>query len=90
MALARELGVTRSQVQYDLEEEILTPSKRLGRPPVLNSDQVNELELFDTSSSTDLHRSFFGFALVQFRYWIFSGNAIIGILKDRGNEQLIA
>ncbi|KAI1003438.1 hypothetical protein K3495_g4768 [Podosphaera aphanis] len=86
-SIAKELQISKRQVQYTLEKGSLTPTKRSGRPPVLSREQVDELERFVTSSRTAGEMSHFELAHFQFRSWNVSERVIRKALHSRGHNR---
>ncbi|KAI0993102.1 hypothetical protein K3495_g15082 [Podosphaera aphanis] len=49
--IAAQLGLTIKQVEYTLSLSYLKPKKAPGRAPTLSSEDVDQIEIFITSSS---------------------------------------
>ena len=91
VSIAKELQVTRSQVRYTLsKKDTPSPSKRSGRPMVMTEEQIDELEVFVTSTRTGRQTSYFELARVQFRYWNVGEHVVIRVLRSKRYERRIA
>ena len=88
--IAKQLQVTKRQVQYTIRNHLTSPKKRSGRPSALNEEQVDELVLFVTSSSATRRMTYLDFSHIAFPNWNVSERVIKGALNRRGYERRIA
>jgi hypothetical protein len=89
--IQRRLGITWRQAQYACSHR-LTPQKRSGRPPILEEEQVNEIEVFVISSKTNRLMSYHRLAMV-FQPIVGSqapAGGIRGALERRGYKRYVA
>jgi hypothetical protein len=89
--IQRKLGISWNQVQYACSHQ-LTPQKRSGRPPVLEEEQVDEIELFVVSSKTNRLISYHRLSTVfqPIMSHLASAGAIRGALERRGYKRYVA
>lgn len=88
--IAKQLQVTKRQVQYTILNHRRSPKKRSGRPSALGKEQIDELVLFVTSSSAARRMTYFELSLIVFPNWKVSDRVIKGALYKRGYERRIA
>ncbi|KAI0993337.1 hypothetical protein K3495_g14847 [Podosphaera aphanis] len=82
--IAAQLGLTVRQVEYTLSLPYLEPKKAPGRAPTLFSGDVDQIEIFITSSSQGRRMSWLEFAAGPFRYLGVSERVLQNELKNRG------
>lgn len=88
--ISQRLGITWRQVQYTMSVENTEPQYSSGRPPILSSSQVDEIEFFVCLSSENRRMSFFQLAHFIFRHFGVSENVIRRELAKRGYARRIA
>lgn len=82
-AIRDRLGVSIHQIQYALSTQ-LTPKKRVGRPPTLNSEQVQELISFVCQSRITRQMSWQALADHFYPRWGVTKNVIRRALRAAG------
>ena len=82
--MAAQLGITVRQVEYTLSLPYLEPKKAPGRAPTLSSEDVDQIEIFITSSSQGRRMSWLELAAGPFRYLGVSERVSHNELKKRG------
>ncbi|KAI0995779.1 hypothetical protein K3495_g12400 [Podosphaera aphanis] len=82
--IAAQLGITVRQVEYTLSLPYLEPKKAPGRAPTLSSEDVDQIEIFITSSSRGRRMSWLELAAGPFRYLGASERVLHNELKNRG------
>lgn len=89
--IQQQLGITWNQAQYACSHR-LTPQKRSGRPPVLEEEQVDEIELFVISSKTNRLMSYYRLSTIfqPIMGDVASARAIRGALERRGYKRYVA
>ena len=88
--ISQRLGITRRQVQYTMSVENTEPQYSSGRPPILSSSQVDEIEFFIRLSPKNRRISFFQLAHLILRHFAVSENVIRRELVKRGYARRIA
>lgn len=88
--IAKQLQVTKRQVQYAILNRRTSPKKRSGRPSALSEEQVDELVLFVTSSSAARRMTYFELCHIAFPNWNVSDRVIKRALNRRGYERRMA
>ncbi|KAI1001578.1 hypothetical protein K3495_g6625 [Podosphaera aphanis] len=76
--------ITVRQVEYTLSLSYLEPKKAPGRAPTLSSEDVDQIEIFVTSSSQGRRMSWLELAAGPFRYLGASERVLHNELKNRG------
>lgn len=79
-----ELGVTKRQVQYTCNQKEVRSEARLGRPPKLSPEQVDELEAFVTSSTLARRMTYLELTCNHFSHWNCGIKSIRSALLSRG------
>ena len=67
--IADHLRLSRRQVGYAIASDQVTPKHRSGRPPVLSSDQVDELVSYIQQSRATRQMSYLALASGPFHHW---------------------
>ncbi|RKF83071.1 hypothetical protein GcM3_017023 [Golovinomyces cichoracearum] len=67
--IAKDLGLSWHQVQHVCARHSESPSVRTGRPPVLSSQQIDQLVAFVRSSYEARRMSYLDLSLDPFREW---------------------
>jgi transposase len=88
--IADHLRLSRRQVGYALASDQVTPKHRSGRPPVLSSDQVDELVSYVQQSRATRQMSYLALASGPFQHWEVSEYTIRYALRNRGFTRHIA
>ena len=88
--IAKQLQVTKRQVQYTIRNHLLSPKKRSGRPSALSEEQLDEFVLFVTSSSATRRMTYLELSCIAFPNWNISERVIKGALNRRGYERRMA
>ena len=87
--ISQRLGITRRQVQYTMSVENTKPQYSSGRPPILSSSQVDEIEYFIRLPPQNRQFSFFQLAYFIFRHFSLSEKVIRRELAKRGYARRI-
>ena len=87
---ANELGFTSRQAQYACAKEEENPTPHKGRPPILSTEQVDELEAFIRESPETRQMNYLELAMGPFSYWGCSERLTSDALKKRGYSRCIA
>ena len=82
--ITAQLGITVRQVEYTLSLPYLEPKKAPGRAPTLSSEDVDQIEIFITSSSQGRRMSWLELAAGPFRYLGVIERELHNELKNRG------
>ncbi|KAI0997209.1 hypothetical protein K3495_g10977 [Podosphaera aphanis] len=82
--ISAQLRLTVRQVEYTLSLPYLEPKKAPGRAPTLSSEDVDQIEIFITSSSQGRRMSWSELAAGPFRYLGVSETVLHNELKKRG------
>ena len=82
--IARDLGLSWHQVQHACARDSESPSIRTGRPPVLSSQQIDQLLAFVRSSYEARRMSYLDLSLDQFREWNVGQRCIQRAPNSRG------
>ena len=88
--MSKSLNALERQVQYAMSVENTEPQYSSGRPPILSSSQVDEIEYFIRLSPQNRRISFFQLAHLIFRHFAVSENVIRRELAKRGYARRIA
>ena len=90
LAIANQLNISSRQVQYAVERGDVSDSSSRGRPPLLNSSQVNELERYIISSREGRFMTYLELSMFPFAKWGCGEDAIRGALIRRGYRRCIS
>ena len=82
--IAQDLGLSWNQVQRVCARHSERPSVRTGRPPVLSSQQIDQLVAFVRSSYEARRMSYLDLSLDPFREWNIGQRCIQRALNSRG------
>ncbi|KAI0996975.1 hypothetical protein K3495_g11208 [Podosphaera aphanis] len=82
--ISERLSITVAQVRYALKIKDLTPKKRSGRPRVLSTAKVDEIEAFVCLSSENRQIPYFELAHRVFQHFGVSEKVIAREMKERG------
>ncbi|KAI0995387.1 hypothetical protein K3495_g12790 [Podosphaera aphanis] len=88
--IARRLQVTYHQARYAANAVHLSPKKSSGRPLVLSSEQVDEIEAFVISSPEHRQLTYFELAYAYFSHFEVSEKVIQRATSRRGYARHIA
>ncbi|KAI0993624.1 hypothetical protein K3495_g14560 [Podosphaera aphanis] len=88
--IARRLQVTYHQAHYAANAVHLSPKKISGRPLVLSSEQVDEIEAFVTSSPEHRQLTYLELAYAHFSHFGVSEKVIQRAMSRRGYDRRIA
>ncbi|KAI0999005.1 hypothetical protein K3495_g9191, partial [Podosphaera aphanis] len=88
--IARRLQVTYHQARYAANSVHLPPKNSCGRPLVLSSEQVDEIEAFVTSSPEHRQLTYFELAYAHFIHFGVSKKVIQRAMSRRGYASRIA
>ncbi|KAI0994486.1 hypothetical protein K3495_g13696 [Podosphaera aphanis] len=88
--IARRLQVTYHQARYAANAVHLSPKKSSGRPLVLSSEQVDEIEAFVISSPEHRQLTYFELAYAHFSHFRVSEKVIQRAMSRRGYARRIA
>ncbi|KAI1001991.1 hypothetical protein K3495_g6212 [Podosphaera aphanis] len=88
--IARRLQVTYYQARYAAKAVHLSPKKSSGRPLVLSSEQVDEIEAFVTSSPEHRQLTYFELAYAHFSHFGIREKVIQRAMSRRGYARRIA
>ncbi|KAI0998448.1 hypothetical protein K3495_g9749 [Podosphaera aphanis] len=88
--IARRLQVTYHQAHYAANAVHLSPKKSSGRPLVLSSEQVDEIEAFVVSSPEHHQLTCFELAYAHFSHFGVSEKVIQRAMSRRGDARRIA
>ncbi|KAI1001237.1 hypothetical protein K3495_g6962 [Podosphaera aphanis] len=88
--IARQLQVTYDQARYAANAVHISPKNSSGRPLVLSSEQVDEIEAFVTSSPEHRQLTYFELAYAHFSHFGVSEKVIQRAMSRRGYARRIA
>ena len=88
--IAQRLQVTYHQARYAAKAVHLSPKKSSGRPLVLSSEQVDEIEAFVISSPEHRQLTYFKLAYAHFSHFGVSEKVIQRKISTRGYARRIA
>ncbi|KAI1000059.1 hypothetical protein K3495_g8138 [Podosphaera aphanis] len=89
-AIANQLQISLRQVQYACQRSYVSDTRSPGRPPVLSSDQTDELVEYIRSSEDGRFMTYFELAIYPFAHWNVGEIAIRGALRRRGYRRCIS
>ena len=89
-AIANQLRISPQQVQYACQRSDVSDTRSPGRPPVLSSEQTDELVEYIRSSEDGRFMTYFELAIYPFAHWNFGEIAIRGALRRRGYRRCIS
>ena len=82
--IADDLGLSWNQVQRACARQSETPNIQSGRPPVLSTQQIDQLVAFVRSSYGAWRMSYLDLLLDPFRHWSVGERSIQRALNSRG------
>ena len=89
-AIANQLRISPRQVKYACQRSDVSDTRSPDRPPVLSSEQMEELVEYIRSSEDGRFMTYFELAIYPFAHWNVGEIAIRGALRRRGYRRCIS